>query len=53
METIGLIFVLLGIVIALFWIFLPFLVNGTNRRLDQLIGEIQALRATLERQKPQ
>ena len=52
MEVLLAVLVGLGILIALFWIFLPLLVNGTNQRLDKLIGEVQALRAAIERQKP-
>lgn len=52
MELVGLLLVLVGLVLAILWIFLPFLVNGTNRRLDRLIDEIQALRTAVERQRP-
>jgi ABC-type sulfate transport system permease component len=50
METVILIVTLIGIVIALFWIALPFLVNATNNRLDKLIAEVKGLRAAVEKQ---
>ena len=39
----------LGIIVGVFWIALPFLVNATNTRLDKLIGEVRALREAVER----
>lgn len=39
----------LGVIIGLFWIALPFLVNGTNRRLDKLTDEMRSLRESMER----
>ena len=51
MGTIMVILSLIGIVIALFWIALPFLVNATNRRLDKLIAEVKALRIAVEQKR--
>ena len=50
MEAVTLVLGLIGLVIAVFWIALPFLVNATNNRLDKLIAEVKALRAAVERQ---
>ena len=51
MGIVALILTLAGIVIALFWIALPCLVNATNTRLDKLIIEVQSLRYAIEKQK--
>ena len=51
MNAFALVFTVIGIVIALFWIALPFLVFGTNGRLDELIEEVRALRGAVERQQ--
>jgi hypothetical protein len=45
----GLIVFVIGTVLLLLWVFLPFLVNGTNRRLDRLIDEVRGLRADLQK----
>ena len=36
---ITLVLTLIGLVIAILWIMLPFLIMGTNRRLDTLIAQ--------------
>ena len=45
----SLVFALLGIVIAILWILLPFLVMGTNSRLDKLIKQNEELLRRMER----
>ena len=49
MEVLALVATLFAIVIAIFWIALPFLVNATNSRLDKLLVETKALRAAVEK----
>jgi len=51
MATFTVLLALIGMVIALFWIALPFLVNGTNSRLDKLIAEVKALRTAIEQKQ--
>lgn len=50
-DVIAAVLVLFVAVWALLWIFLPFLVSGTNKRLDKLIEEVRALRSSIERQR--
>lgn len=51
MEAMMLVFGLIGLVIAIFWIALPFLVYGTNSRLDELLEEAKALRIAIQEMK--
>lgn len=51
MEAVMLVLGLIGLVIAIFWIALPFLVYGTNSRLDELLAETKALRIAIEEMK--
>jgi hypothetical protein len=51
MATFMMVLWIIGVVIVLFWIALPFLVNATNRRLDRLIAEVKALRIAVESKK--
>ena len=39
----SLVFALIGLVIAILWILLPFLVMGTNSRLDKIIKQNEEL----------
>lgn len=48
----GLIVFLCIIVLAIFWIALPFLVNATNTRLDKALDELRAIRRVLEERRP-
>ena len=43
LAGVSLIFVLIGIVVAILWILLPFLVMGTNGRLDKIIKQNEEL----------
>jgi hypothetical protein len=38
--SLGMLFVaLFGVIVAILWIFVPFLIMGTNKRLDRLIEQ--------------
>jgi hypothetical protein len=39
MAGVSLVLFLVGIVVAILWILMPFLIMGTNRRLDKLIAQ--------------
>ena len=39
MAGISVILLLVGIVVAVLWILMPFLIMGTNKRLDKLIAQ--------------
>jgi len=43
----SLLLVVLGLIVMVMWIILPFLVIGTNRRLDHLAREMRDLNAKL------
>lgn len=45
---ISLMLAIVVLVIAIFWIALPFLVNATNTRLDKLIEETRELRRAVQ-----
>jgi hypothetical protein len=53
MEVFGgvmaVILMVLFLVLVVFWICLPFLVNATNRRLDKLIDEVRLLRSAVDK----
>jgi len=39
MAGVSLVLFLVGLVIAILWVLMPFLIMGTNRRLDKLIAQ--------------
>lgn len=43
------ILLLFALVLAMFWLLLPFLVNGINRRLDRLIRQNEKILDQLDR----
>lgn len=49
-ETLGtlyLVLIVVGIVVAILWILVPFMIMGTNRRLDKMNREVAASHQSL------